>query len=103
MKPEIEERKNWECDKVWKCDKSEHEEPVLVWSKDRKENSLLKPGKSLVDCKDDNGKGVKTDSKYWEKKNKRDFILLDKVFQDGKAELLGIFVPFWKRLKIGFI
>jgi hypothetical protein len=59
MKPEIKESEDWECLKIWKCDNTKYEKPALIWSKNSKENSLLKPGKSLVDCENDTGKGTK--------------------------------------------
>jgi hypothetical protein len=62
MKPEIEKCEDWECLEVWKCDKSENEESVLIWSNRKENSSLLKLGKSLVDSKDESKKGVETES-----------------------------------------
>ncbi|RPJ67701.1 MAG: hypothetical protein EHM20_17275 [Alphaproteobacteria bacterium] len=52
MRPDIQEREDWECSEVWLCDTDEDEEPDLVWSKERKESGLLGSGKNskyLVD------------------------------------------------------
>jgi hypothetical protein len=83
---------------IYKSDNSEYDESEhvffnTVWS--RPESC-----KSPVDCGNESKKGVHSDRDYWDKKKLRDAWLLDKVFQQDKAEALGMFVPFWKRPKI---
>jgi hypothetical protein len=53
MKPDIQEREDWECSEVWLCNTDENEENDLIWSKEHKESGLLGSGKNskyLVDC-----------------------------------------------------
>ncbi len=100
MKPDIQEREDWECSEVWLCNTDEDEEPDLVWSKERKESGLLgsdKNSKSLVDCeKETSHHSVYTKPRSVSVKE-YDNWLLNEVFKQERAELLGMSVPFWKR------
>ena len=97
MKPDIKENENWRCDDVFKLDSANPENKQMVWSRElKKDNSKG----SLVNCKNETSKGVWTDSDYWENKKLRDLWMFDQVFKADKAELLGMFEPFWKRPKV---
>jgi len=100
MKPDIQEREDWECSEVWLCDANENEEPDMLWSKESKESGLLGSGKnsmSLVDCeKETSHHSVYTKPRYISMKE-YDNWLLNEIFKQERAELLGMSVPFWKR------
>jgi hypothetical protein len=97
MKLEIKDKyEHWQCDEVYKLDSTNPENRVLIWSRELKKDRYRD---SLVNCKNETSKGVWTDFDYWEKKKWRDFWILDQIFNVGKAELLGMFIPFWKRPK----
>jgi hypothetical protein len=98
MKPEIEEKYDeWQCIDVYKIDSSNPDNKALIWRRELKNDS---PKMFLIECKNEILKEVWPDSDYWEKKRLRDFRILDQLFKAEKAELLGLFVPFWKHPKI---
>lgn len=97
MEPEMKDKdEDWQCDEVYKLDSANPENKQLIWSRELKKDHC---SENLVDCKNETMKGVWTDSDYWERKKRRDIWILDQIFKAEKAELLGMFVPFWKRAK----